>query len=114
MDWAAPSRGKGTPRGEQRDVPMGGPQKAVGVLSRAPYDLILMKLEEIVAEASKLSEEERASLASQLLHGLESPVYEVSDDEVFRRRKESEDDPSVLITFDQLVAGLKRRGSTVP
>lgn len=30
-----------------------------------------MKLEEIVSEASKLSEEERASLASQLLHGLE-------------------------------------------
>jgi len=90
------------------------PQKAVGVLSRVPYDLIVMKLEEIVAEASKLSEEERASLASQLLHGLESPVYEVSDDEVSRRRKESEDDPSVLITFDQLVAGLKRRGSTVP
>ena len=30
-----------------------------------------MKLDEIAIEASKLSEEERASLASQLLHGLE-------------------------------------------
>ena len=101
-------------RSNTNDVPWVCPQNAVGVLSRPPYDLIVMKLEEIVAEASKLSEEERASLASQLLHGLESPVYEVSDDEVLRRRKESEDDPSILITFDQLVAGLKRRGSTVP
>ena len=41
-----------------------------------------MKLNEIVKEASKLPEVERASLASQLLHGLESPVYDVSDEEV--------------------------------
>jgi hypothetical protein len=39
-----------------------------------------MKLEEIAAEASNLSEEERASLASRLLHGLETPVYWVSDE----------------------------------
>ncbi len=70
-----------------------------------------MKLEEIAAEASKLSEEERASLASRLLHGLETPVYEVSDGEVARRMREAEKDSSVLITFDELVAGLRRRGS---
>lgn len=70
-----------------------------------------MKLEEIVAEASKLSEEERASLASQLLHGLETPVCWVSDDEVGERMREAEADPSVLITFDELVAGLRHRGS---
>ena len=70
-----------------------------------------MKLEEIVAEAAKLPEEERASLASQLLHGLETPVYEVSDAEVGRRIREAETDPSVLITFDELVAGLRHRGS---
>lgn len=70
-----------------------------------------MKLDEIVAEASKLSEEERASLASQLLHRLETPVYSVSDDEVGRRVREANADPSVLITFDQLVAGLRHRGS---
>jgi len=70
-----------------------------------------MKLEEIVAEASKLSEEERASLASQLLHGLETPVYSVSDEEVRRRVREADRDPSVLITFDELVAGLRRHGS---
>jgi hypothetical protein len=70
-----------------------------------------MKLEEIVAEASKLSEEERASLASRLLHGLETPVYWVSDEEVGRRRQEAEEDPNALITFDELVAGLRQRGS---
>lgn len=70
-----------------------------------------MKLEEIATEASKLSEEERASLASRLLHGLESPIYTVSDEEVTLRMKEAENDPSVWLTFDQLVSGLKRRAS---
>lgn len=70
-----------------------------------------MNLNEIVAECSNLSEEERASLASQLLHGLETPVYEVSDAEVQRRIQEASMDPGVLITFDELVAGLRCRGS---
>jgi len=70
-----------------------------------------MKLNEIVAEASKLSEEERASLASQLLHGLATPVYEVSDAEVQRRIQEADADPNAMITFDELVAGLRCRGS---
>ena len=69
-----------------------------------------MKLEQIAEEASKLPEEQRAALASRLLHGLETPVYDVSDEEVFRRMREAEDDPSVLITFDELVAGLRNRG----
>ena len=70
-----------------------------------------MKLEEIATEASKLSEEQRASLASRLLHGLESPVYEVSDREVNQRMDEAEKDPSVWLTFDQMVSGFKRRGN---
>ena len=71
----------------------------------------MTKVDQIAAEASKLSEEERASLASKLLHGLESPVYTVSDDEVSRRMEEAEKDPSGMITFNELVAGLKNRGS---
>src|SRR6478735_113952 len=71
----------------------------------------VMKLEEIATEASKLSEEERASLASRLLHGLETPVYEVSDPELLERMREAEIDPGVWLTFDQLVSGLKRRVS---
>jgi len=70
-----------------------------------------MKLDEIVVEASKLSEEERASLASQLLHGLERPFYDVSDDEVRKRMREADADPNLLITFDELVAGLGHRGT---
>lgn len=70
----------------------------------------MMKLEEIAEEASKLSEEERASLASRLLHGLETPVYEVDDEEVRHRMREAEGDASVWLTFDQLVSGLKRHG----
>ena len=68
-----------------------------------------MKLEEIATEAEKLSEEERAALASRLLHGLESPVYEVTDPEIRERMREAENDPAVWITFDQLVSGLNRR-----
>ena len=86
-------------------------EKWHGILSTVRVQLFTMKLEEIVAEASKLSEEERASLASQLLHRLETPVYSVSDEEVGRRVREVDADPSVLITFDQLVAGLRHRGS---
>jgi hypothetical protein len=70
-----------------------------------------MKLEEIAMEASKLTEEERASLASRLLHGLETPVYAVSDEEVARRKCEADADPSAWLTFDQLVSGLKLRGN---
>jgi hypothetical protein len=70
-----------------------------------------MKLEEIAAAASKLTEEERASLASRLLHGLESPSYQVTDSEVLDRMAEAEKDPAVWLTFDQLVSGLKRRGA---
>ena len=75
------------------------------------YGNVIMKLEEIAAEAAKLPEEERASLASRLLHGLETPVYEVSDAEVSRRILEAETDSSVMITFHELVAGLRHRGS---
>ncbi len=68
-----------------------------------------MKLEEIAEEAAKLSEEQRALLASKLLRGLETPLYEVSDEEVLRRMREADEDPSVLISFDELVSGLRGR-----
>jgi len=99
---ASPRRSNTTPRssGKNRRLTDGGKTTV----------LHHMKLEEIVAEAAKLSEEERASLASQLLHGLETPVYWVSDDEVGRRMREAGADPSVLIPFDELVAGLRHRG----
>jgi hypothetical protein len=66
-----------------------------------------MKLEEIAAAASKLTEEERASLASRL----ERTSYQVPDSEILDRMDEAEKDPTVWLTFDQLVSGLKRRGA---
>lgn len=70
-----------------------------------------MKLDEIAEEAAKLTEEERAALASRLIHGLETPVYDVTDEEVFQRMNEAEEDPSVMISFDELVSGLRKRGA---
>lgn len=80
----------------------------LGVRARVAYGSDVMKLEEIASEALKLCEEERASLASRLLHGLETPIHEVPDDEVARRMREADADPGVLITFEELVAGLRR------
>lgn len=68
----------------------------------------MKKLEEIAMGASKLSEEERAPLASRLLHGLEAPVYEVDGEAVQSRMREAEVNESVWLTFDQLASGLKR------
>jgi hypothetical protein len=70
-----------------------------------------MKLEELVTEASKLPEEQRASMASQLLHSLETPHHWVSDEEVAERIREAEEDPSVLISFDEFTSGVRRNGS---
>jgi hypothetical protein len=70
-----------------------------------------MKLEELSAEAAKLPEDERASLAARLLHGLEKPHYSVSDEEVLDRVRDAEETPEVMITFDQLVSGLRFRAS---
>ena len=91
----------------------GHPSRKIGIAANRSfgYAPARMKLEEIAREASKLPEKQRAALASQLLHGLETPVYDVSDDEVFRRMREAEADPSVLISFDELVAGLRKRGA---
>ena len=70
-----------------------------------------MKLEIIQEEAAKLTENERATLASNLIRGLVPSCEAVSDEEVARRVKEGEDDPSVLISYEELVNGLKYRGA---
>ena len=70
-----------------------------------------MHVEEIVKEASMLSEEERASIASRLIRSLDGVHHEVSDEEVSSRMREAEKDPSVMLSFDQFVRGIKRSGS---
>ena len=70
-----------------------------------------MQVKDIVMEVSKLSEEQRASIASQILHSLEVSHHYVSDEEVAQRIDEAEKDPSVLISFDEFVSGIQRSGS---
>ena len=70
-----------------------------------------MQIEDIVMEASKLPEEARASIASRLIHSLVTPHHWVSDEEVSARRRAAEEDPSMLISFDEFVNGIKRSGS---
>ena len=70
-----------------------------------------MRVEDIVKEASKLPEEARASIASRLIHGLNVAHHCVGDEEVLDRIREAEEDPTVLISFDQFVSGIERSGS---
>ena len=70
-----------------------------------------MKVEDIVAEAAKLPEDQRASIASRIIHGLEKPRYWVTDEEVSQRMDEVERDPSVMISFEEFEAGIVRSGS---
>ena len=70
-----------------------------------------MKVEEILEEASKLPENQRASIASRLLHGLESPHHWVSDEEVKERIAEADADPSVMLTLQEFISGIQRSGS---
>lgn len=70
-----------------------------------------MKLEELVAEVAKLDEESRASLASQILRSLRPPAARVSDEEVFMRMKEAEEDPKLMLTHEVFLAGIKRGGN---
>jgi len=70
-----------------------------------------MNLDDLITEAEKLPEEERASLAARLLHGLETPHHHVSDEEVARRIREADEDPSAMISFEQLISGLQTRAS---
>lgn len=73
--------------------------------------VLAMKLEELAAEAALLDEASRASLASQLLRSLTPPLESVSDEEVFRRMREAEDDPSVILSQEEFFAGIDRRGN---
>ena len=69
-----------------------------------------MTVEELSAEASKLSEQERGFLAAEILSTLELGAYDVSDEEVLRRVEESKGGSVRDISFDELQAGLRESG----
>ena len=62
-------------------------------------------------EALKLKEEDRAAIASVLLHSLEPPSYDVSDQEVMDRRMELEAGEVDEISHQQLLDRMKRPDS---
>lgn len=67
-----------------------------------------LKLQEQVLT---LPSEDRAAVASALLHSLEPPPYDVSDEEVQRRREELENGEVAEISHEELLARVKRPSS---
>ena len=57
-----------------------------------------------------LSEEDRASLASYILHGFEAPTYDVSDEAVMDRLDELQSGTIKEIDHETLVDGLDLQG----
>jgi len=68
-----------------------------------------MTLVELTKEVTSLPHEERASLASVLLNSLDPPSYDISDEEVEKRRLEAESDPNVMISYDELKENLGKQ-----
>lgn len=69
-----------------------------------------MSIQELEAEAMRLSEKERAGLASRLLASL-SPVLSDDDEglaEALRRDKEMDNDPAASMTMEEFKSSLGR------
>ena len=67
----------------------------------------MMSIEELKQEATRLPETERGQLIVDLLATLHQADYDVSDEEVSRRVKETESGEVEDISFEELKAGLQ-------
>ncbi|HEY1123178.1 MAG TPA: addiction module protein [Haloferula sp.] len=65
-----------------------------------------MSLAEIEKQAAALPVEERAALASFLLHSLPEPDHDVSDEEVAERVRQVNEGEVDLISFEELRRGV--------
>ena len=65
-----------------------------------------MSLAEIEKQAAALPVEERAALASFLLHSLPEPDHDVSDEEVAERVRQVKTGEVDLISFEELRRGV--------
>ena len=65
-----------------------------------------MSLEEIEKQAAALPVEDRAALASFLLHSLPEPDHDVSDEEVAERVRQVKAGEVDLISFEELRRGV--------
>ena len=68
-----------------------------------------MVTQEIKNKVDVLSEEDRASLASYILHSFSAPVYDVSDEEVAQRVQDLQSGLVKEIDHATLVNGLDLR-----
>lgn len=68
-----------------------------------------MVTQEIKNKVDVLSEEDRASLASYILHSFSAPVYDVSDEEVAQRVEDLQSGLVKEIDHASLVNGLDLR-----
>ena len=66
----------------------------------------MVSLTEFKEQASALSVEQRASLASFLLHSLPDPEYDVSDEEVAERVRQTKSGDIQTISMDELGKGV--------
>lgn len=69
----------------------------------------LMKPKHSTVGASRLPEAEPAALATGLSKRSKSPHHAVRDEEVLNRMLEAEGNPGVMITWDELISGLRHR-----
>jgi Ca2+-binding EF-hand superfamily protein len=66
----------------------------------------MISLAEFKEQAAALSVEQRASLASFLLHSLPEPGYDVSDEEVAERLRQMKSGEVGSISMDELRKGV--------
>lgn len=66
----------------------------------------MSSLAEVQKQVAALPVEERASLASFLLHSLPDPDYDVSDEEVAERVRESKEGEIEMLSFEELRKGV--------
>jgi hypothetical protein len=81
-------------------------QKPAFPLRHIGYPTPMVTFAEFKEQAAALTVEQRASLASFLLHSLPDPDYDVSDEEVAERFQQAKSGEVEMITFDQLKAGV--------
>jgi hypothetical protein len=68
-----------------------------------------MVTKEIKSKVDGLSQEDRASLASYILHSFDAPDYDVSDENVAQRLHELESGSVQEMDHDSLIQGLDLR-----
>ena len=66
----------------------------------------MVSLAEFKKQSAALTVEQRASLASFLLHSLPEPDYDVSDEEVAERLRQMKSGEVSTISMDELRAGI--------